>query len=261
MLQHADTIGVFQVESRAQMATLPRLRPECFYDLVVQVAIIRPGPIVGDMVHPYLRAPRGARADHGAPPRSRADPATHARGAALPGAAAPHGDGHRGLHRRRGGGAAPRLRLQALGAGMRGGGGEAPRRHGAPGHLGRGGRGHHPLHHRLCALWLPGVRGGRDARHRRGDRPPGEDRGRRERPRAPHAHPRLRYGSEAPKAPGRSRPPRVGPGWCIASAPRWVESCWPRRSICCSLSTAGSRSEACVLAITSRRPGPYPCQG
>ncbi|MBF8287627.1 MAG: DNA-directed DNA polymerase, partial [Candidatus Rokubacteria bacterium] len=59
MLQKADTIGVFQVESRAQMATLPRLKPECFYDLVVQVAIIRPGPIVGDMVHPYLRRRAG----------------------------------------------------------------------------------------------------------------------------------------------------------------------------------------------------------
>jgi error-prone DNA polymerase len=54
MLQRADTIGVFQVESRAQMATLPRMRPERFYDLVVEVAIIRPGPIVGQMVHPYL---------------------------------------------------------------------------------------------------------------------------------------------------------------------------------------------------------------
>jgi error-prone DNA polymerase len=54
MLCAADTIGVFQVESRAQMATLPRLKPSCFYDLVVQVAIIRPGPIVGQMVHPYL---------------------------------------------------------------------------------------------------------------------------------------------------------------------------------------------------------------
>jgi error-prone DNA polymerase len=53
-LRQADTIGVFQVESRAQMATLPRLKPERFYDLVVEVAIIRPGPIVGDMVHPYL---------------------------------------------------------------------------------------------------------------------------------------------------------------------------------------------------------------
>jgi len=59
LLQKADTIGVFQVESRAQMATLPRLKPKCFYDLVVEVAIIRPGPIVGQMVHPYLRRRAG----------------------------------------------------------------------------------------------------------------------------------------------------------------------------------------------------------
>jgi error-prone DNA polymerase len=59
MLQEADTIGVFQVESRAQMATLPRLHPERFYDLVVQVAIIRPGPIVGQMVHPFLNRRAG----------------------------------------------------------------------------------------------------------------------------------------------------------------------------------------------------------
>jgi error-prone DNA polymerase len=54
MMQKADTIGVFQIESRAQMATLPRMKPECFYDVVIEVAIIRPGPIQGDMVHPYL---------------------------------------------------------------------------------------------------------------------------------------------------------------------------------------------------------------
>ena len=54
MIQKADTIGAFQIESRAQMATLPRLKPKCFYDLVVEVAIIRPGPIVGNMVHPYI---------------------------------------------------------------------------------------------------------------------------------------------------------------------------------------------------------------
>ena len=54
MMQKADTIGVFQIESRAQMATLPRLQPKCFYDVVIEVAIIRPGPIQGDMVHPYL---------------------------------------------------------------------------------------------------------------------------------------------------------------------------------------------------------------
>ncbi|MFY9309163.1 MAG: error-prone DNA polymerase [Bacteroidia bacterium] len=55
MVSHADTIGVFQIESRAQMSMLPRLRPKCFYDLVIEVAIVRPGPIQGDMVHPYLR--------------------------------------------------------------------------------------------------------------------------------------------------------------------------------------------------------------
>ncbi len=58
-LQKADTIGVFQVESRAQMSCLPRLCPQCFYDIVVQVAIIRPGPIVGKMLHPYLRRRQG----------------------------------------------------------------------------------------------------------------------------------------------------------------------------------------------------------
>jgi error-prone DNA polymerase len=60
MLQEADTVGIFQVESRAQMATLPRLRPRSFYDIVVEVAIIRPGPIVGQMVHPYLKRRQGA---------------------------------------------------------------------------------------------------------------------------------------------------------------------------------------------------------
>ena len=55
MISDADTIGVFQIESRAQQSMLPRLRPRCFYDLVIEVAIVRPGPIQGDMVHPYLR--------------------------------------------------------------------------------------------------------------------------------------------------------------------------------------------------------------
>jgi error-prone DNA polymerase len=62
MFQRADTVGVFQIESRAQMATLPRMKPEHFYDLVVEVAIIRPGPIVGKMVHPYLARRRGDEA-------------------------------------------------------------------------------------------------------------------------------------------------------------------------------------------------------
>jgi error-prone DNA polymerase len=60
MLCKGDSLGVFQVESRAQMNMLPRLRPRCFYDLVIEVAIVRPGPIQGDMVHPYLKRRRGA---------------------------------------------------------------------------------------------------------------------------------------------------------------------------------------------------------
>ena len=62
MMQKADTIGVFQIESRAQMATLPRMKPKCFYDVVIEVAIIRPGPIQGDMVHPYLNRRAGREA-------------------------------------------------------------------------------------------------------------------------------------------------------------------------------------------------------
>ncbi|MGD9669488.1 MAG: error-prone DNA polymerase [Hyphomicrobiaceae bacterium] len=79
MLCSADSLGVFQVESRAQMNMLPRLRPRCFYDLVIEVAIVRPGPIQGDMVHPYLRRRDGLEpetypapsAEHGAPDELR----------------------------------------------------------------------------------------------------------------------------------------------------------------------------------------------
>jgi error-prone DNA polymerase len=59
MIRKADTVGVFQIESRAQMAMLPRLQPRTFYDLVIEVAIVRPGPIQGDMVHPYIRRREG----------------------------------------------------------------------------------------------------------------------------------------------------------------------------------------------------------
>ena len=65
MLCRGDSLGVFQVESRAQMAMLPKLRPRAFYDLVIEVAIVRPGPIQGDMVHPYLKRRRELRADPG----------------------------------------------------------------------------------------------------------------------------------------------------------------------------------------------------
>ncbi|MEO6036040.1 MAG: error-prone DNA polymerase [Verrucomicrobiota bacterium] len=66
MIRAADTIGVFQIESRAQMATLPRMKPKCFYDLVIEVAIIRPGPIQGNLMHPYLR--RRGDVERGADP-------------------------------------------------------------------------------------------------------------------------------------------------------------------------------------------------
>ena len=64
MIRRADTVGVFQIESRAQMAMLPRLKPRTFYDLVVEVALVRPGPIQGDMVHPYLRRREGREPVH-----------------------------------------------------------------------------------------------------------------------------------------------------------------------------------------------------
>jgi error-prone DNA polymerase len=75
MLSQADSIGVFQVESRAQMSMLPRLKPECFYDLVIEVAIVRPGPIQGDMVHPYLRRRDGIEEAHYPSPHPSEGPA------------------------------------------------------------------------------------------------------------------------------------------------------------------------------------------
>ena len=94
MLCKGDSLGVFQVESRAQMNMLPRLKPRCFYDLVIEVAIVRPGPIQGDMVHPYPQAAAGQGAGHLPLPRARAwparragaDPGAHAGRAGVPGA-------------------------------------------------------------------------------------------------------------------------------------------------------------------------------
>jgi len=74
MICRADTIGVFQIESRAQMTMLPRLRPRTFYDLVIEVAIVRPGPIQGDMVHPYLRRRQGLEQVHYPSPAPPHDP-------------------------------------------------------------------------------------------------------------------------------------------------------------------------------------------
>ncbi len=157
MLQRADTIGVFQVESRAQMATLPRLKPARFYDLVVEVALIRPGPIVGQMVHPYLNRRNGREPVTYAHPRSRADSQAHPRRAALPGAAAAHGDDAGGIHRRRGGGVAPGDGLQALGGTHAAHRGEAARRHGAARHPRHDGGRHRAQHHVVRAVRLPGI--------------------------------------------------------------------------------------------------------
>ena len=102
MIRKADTIGVFQIESRAQMAMLPRLKPRTFYDLVIEVAIIRPGPIQGDMVHPYLRR-RGGQGEAGLSDAGTGTGAGQDAGrAAVPGAGDAGGDRLRRLHAGRG---------------------------------------------------------------------------------------------------------------------------------------------------------------
>ena len=95
MLQRADSLGVFQVESRAQMSMLPRLKPEKFYDLVIEVAIVRPGPIQGDMVHPYLRRRQGLE------PVSYPSKEARSRARQDAGRAAVPGTGDEDRHRRR----------------------------------------------------------------------------------------------------------------------------------------------------------------
>ncbi len=115
MMQKADTIGVFQIESRAQMATLPRMKPKCFYDVVIEVAIIRPGPIQGDMVHPYLARRAGKEPvtyfDERLKPileRTLGVPL-------VPGADAQDRDDHGRFFRRGSGGTAARAQLSSLG--------------------------------------------------------------------------------------------------------------------------------------------------
>ena len=107
-LRKADTVGMFQVESRAQMASIPHNAPTRFYDLVVQVAIIRPGPIVGKMMHPYMRRRQGKEAGHLSASIAGTGAEAHARRAALSGAIAAHGHDRSQLHRRGGRGVAPR---------------------------------------------------------------------------------------------------------------------------------------------------------
>ncbi len=98
MISRADTVGVFQIESRAQMSMLPRLKPQRFYDLVIEVAIVRPGPIQGGAVHPYLRRRQQLRARQ-LPEREAEDCAwAHARRADFPGAGDAGRDARGGFH-------------------------------------------------------------------------------------------------------------------------------------------------------------------
>jgi error-prone DNA polymerase len=139
MLCRADTVGVFQIESRAQMATLPRLKPRRFYDLVVEVALIRPGPIQGGSVHPYIRRRNGQ------------EPVTYLHpllenslarrwGAAVPGAADADGDRRRRVHAQRGRPAAPGDGLEAQPGAHGAAEAAAVRRHGRARHHRRGRR-------------------------------------------------------------------------------------------------------------------------
>ena len=114
MMQKADTIGVFQIESRAQMATLPRMKPKCFYDVVIEVAIIRPGPIQGDMVHPYLARRAGREPVTYFDPRLEAGARAHARRPFVSGADAEDRDDHGRFFRRRSGGIAARAQFSSF---------------------------------------------------------------------------------------------------------------------------------------------------
>ena len=156
LMQAADTIGVFQIESRAQMSTLPRMKPETFYDLAIEVAIIRPGPIQGDAVNPYLR--RRAGAEPVTYPDERARPIlerTLGRGA-VPGADPAARDGAGRLQRGGGRRAAPGHRLHPVAGAARPD--EGPPRRGAEAQRRDGRRrGLHPEIARVVrAVRLPG---------------------------------------------------------------------------------------------------------
>ncbi len=102
MIQRADTVGVFQIESRAQMSMLPRLKPKEFYDLVIEVAIVRPGPIQGDMVHPYLRRREGKEPHDCLTPELEKGTGQDTGRAAVPGTGNAGGDRLRRFHAERG---------------------------------------------------------------------------------------------------------------------------------------------------------------
>ena len=151
-LRKADTVGMFQIESRAQMACLPRLLPKEFYDIVVQVAIIRPGPIVGKMVNPYLKRRQGREAPTCLHPSLAASARTYFGRAAFSGTTAAHGHDCRGIYRRRSGRIAPRLRFQAFGETDERCGAETARGNGPERNNRPDARHHHPIHYFFCVV-------------------------------------------------------------------------------------------------------------
>ena len=108
MIRKADTMGTFQIESRAQMSMLPRLKPKTFYDLVIEVAIVRPGPIQGDMVHPYIRRREGRETVAYPDARAGKGARQNARRAAVSGTGDAGRDGGGRLHADRSRSAPPR---------------------------------------------------------------------------------------------------------------------------------------------------------
>ena len=157
MMQKADTIGVFQIESRAQMATLPRMKPKCFYDVVIEVAIIRPGPIQGDMVHPYLNRRAGREAVTYFDPRLKPILEAHARRAALSGANAQDRDDHGRFFRRGSGGTAARAQFSSLGRTDGKSERETARRDGEKWRRAGSDREDHSVDQLVCALRISGV--------------------------------------------------------------------------------------------------------
>ena len=156
-LQRADTVGMFQVESRAQMASLPRNHPEKFYDVVVQVAIIRPGPIVGKMMHPYMR--RRQKKEEVSYPHPSLEPVLK-RTLGVPlfqEQLAAHGDGGRQFYRRGGGGTAPRGRDAPLLGAHEKSRSQAARGHDGEWHRCQDAGHHHPEHQLVRSLRIPRV--------------------------------------------------------------------------------------------------------
>ena len=156
-LQKADTIGMFQIESRAQMSCLPRLRPKCFYDIVVQVAIIRPGPIVVTDGQSLFAAPHGTRVGQLLASFARTRAEAHFRRASVSVTIAAHSHGCRQFYWSRSRRTGPRHGIQALAGSYEGYRGQAPQRHGTQWHRPRGAGANYSLHYFVCVVWISRI--------------------------------------------------------------------------------------------------------